>query len=314
MSLNPKDAKTVSNLASLLYNFLPGSGNNNTSFPLVARNVGIENFWIVGSKLHAIDHLLTNTLEKQRHKITPLIEEIVRQSLTWRKKRDDGPTRKEIISLNQLLLKLNFKIPDLNNEDFLNSLPSSTPTNTITEKPDVNKQTEVYHQIDGSTLSNLKHQFDNILKLDPIPRGKAFELFLKDLFNAYKLSAKADIKLVGEQIDGSFVLDGNNYLLEAKWTADRIGQSDLLIFDGKVNAKANWTRGLFISESGFTIDGLDAFARGRRTSIICMDGLDLYSILDGKLNLIEVLREKNRRTAETGRAFVPVRDLFPSVI
>ena len=59
-------------------------------------------------------------------------------------------------------------------------------------------------------------------------------------------------------------------------------------------------------------DGLQAFARGRRTSIVCMDGLDLAQILSS-LDLIEVIQRKKRRAAETGSAFVPVRDLFMSV-
>jgi len=43
-----------------------------------------------------------------------------------------------------------------------------------------------------------------------------------------------------------------------------------------------------------------------------MDGLDLAQILSG-LDLIEVIQRKKRRAAETGSAFVPVRDLFMSV-
>jgi len=61
--------------------------------------------------------------------------------------------------------------------------------------------------------------------------------------------------------------------------------------------------------SGFTLDGLEAFARGRQTNLICADGLDLYEVLSRRVSLIEVLEEKARRAAETNRAFVAVRDL-----
>ncbi|ATB43861.1 hypothetical protein CYFUS_009342 [Cystobacter fuscus] len=63
------------------------------------------------------------------------------------------------------------------------------------------------------------------------------------------------------------------YLLEAKWHGTPIGNAELHAFHGKVEQKAAWTRGLFISQSGFTEDGLYAFGRGKR--VICMDGLDL---------------------------------------
>ena len=85
-------------------------------------------------------------------------------------------------------------------------------------------------------------------------------------------------------------------------------------FSGKVTGKATWSRGLFISHSGFTPDGLEAFARGKPTSIICMDGLDLYHVIEGKLELRQVLEKKARRAAETNHAFVPVRELFAGVI
>jgi hypothetical protein len=53
--------------------------------------------------------------------------------------------------------------------------------------------------------------------LPPHERGFEFEKFLKSLFDAYGLSARASFRLVGEQIDGSFVMHNETYLLEAKW-------------------------------------------------------------------------------------------------
>jgi hypothetical protein len=46
------------------------------------------------------------------------------------------------------------------------------------------------------------------------------------------------------------------------------------------------------------VDGLQAFARGRATSIVCMDGLDLTQILSGGLSLIDVIQRKKRRAVE----------------
>jgi len=157
---------------------------------------------------------------------------------------------------------------------------------------------------------------DRLLKLStlkPQERGFAFERFLNDLFTVYNLDPRRSFRLTGEQIDGSFQLHQEIYLVEAKWQDERTGQADLLTFAGKVDGKAQWSRGLFVSYSGFSDDGLQAFARGRRTSIICVEGLDLAQILSGRLDLVEVIERKKRRAAETGSAFVPVRDLFMSV-
>lgn len=88
------------------------------------------------------------------------------------------------------------------------------------------------------------------------------------------------------------------------------GVAELHTFHGKIEQKAAWTRGLFISNSGFTEEGLVAFGRGKR--VICMDGLDLYETLNRTLSLNDVLDKKTRRAAETGAPFVSVRDLFPN--
>lgn len=86
------------------------------------------------------------------------------------------------------------------------------------------------------------------------------------------------------------------------------GAIHLHAFHGKIEQKAAWTRGLFVSNSGFTPDGLAAFGKGKR--VICMDGLDLYETLDRELPLNHVLERKVRRAAETGLPFELVRDLF----
>jgi len=80
-------------------------------------------------------------------------------------------------------------------------------------------------------------------------------------------------------------------------------------FNAKLEDKAAWTRGLFVSNSGFTDDGLEAFGRGKR--VVCMDGLDLYETLDRRLSLEDVIAGKVRRAAESGQPFVRVRDLYP---
>ena len=63
----------------------------------------------------------------------------------------------------------------------------------------------------------LRDQLLQISRLDPQARGFAYEKFLKDVFNANGLAPRASFRLVGEQIDGSFELSSETYLLEAKW-------------------------------------------------------------------------------------------------
>jgi len=161
---------------------------------------------------------------------------------------------------------------------------------------------------DAARIAALKDEIVRITGLDPQPRGFAFETFLKDLFNAYGLRAREAFRNRGEQIDGSFMLHGAIYLLEAKWQNAPTGSADLNAFEGKLRNKAEWARGLFLSQSGFTPDGLAAFGRAKRT--IWMDGLDLWEMLNRSIPFDEVVEQKVRRAAESGEPFVRVRDLF----
>jgi hypothetical protein len=159
-----------------------------------------------------------------------------------------------------------------------------------------------------ATFSQFQSDLLSLAMLTPQARGYAFEKFLKQLFDAFGLQAREAFRLQGEQIDGSFLLGTDTYLLEAKWQGAPCGNAELHAFHGKVEQKAAWTRGLFISSSGFTEDGLNAFGRGKR--LVCMDGYDLSEALARKLPLKHVLERKVRRAAETGMAFTRVRDLF----
>lgn len=161
---------------------------------------------------------------------------------------------------------------------------------------------------DRSKFKELQSELLDLAVLQPQPRGYAFEKFLKRLFDAFGLDARAPFRLTGEQIDGSFLLGSETYLFEGKWQNELTGVGDLHAFHGKVEQKAGWSRGLFTSYSGFSLDGLQAFGRGKR--IICMDGADIAEALGRELPLDEVLSRKVRRAAETGNAFVRVRELF----
>ncbi len=160
-----------------------------------------------------------------------------------------------------------------------------------------------------AVFEQLRAELHTLSTLEPQPRGYAFETFLIKLFNTFGLEARDPFRLRGEQIDGSFVLGNEIYLLEGKWQNVPSGIDHLHTFHGKIEQKAAWTRGLLISNSGFTEDGLHAFGRGKR--VICMDGLDLSDALMRELPLGHVLERKVRRAGETGFAFARVRDLFP---
>jgi len=162
--------------------------------------------------------------------------------------------------------------------------------------------------LDHQKLSTLKDEVIELTKLSPQMRGYAFERFLVRLFDLFGMKPREPFRNRGEQIDGSFVLQGETYLFEAKWQNELTDAKELRDFEGKLNEKAAWARGLFISHSGFSELGLEAFGRGKRT--ICMTGLDLFEMLERGITLNEVIERKVRRAAENGLPHTAVRHLF----
>jgi len=300
MSLSLSESQAINEIARCLYDFLPGTphpfADEKISFQGIAEDMDLIMYWQGGSKLPAIKTLLENILDHRRDLFCDLILKIVQRGLKYRNNKGEPITREEIQELNELIKKVEFKIPELWNTDFLDSLPSDKLKLEEDENQDIDQQ----------KLENLKKSLMDLVQINGQKRGFAFEKFLKELFDVFGLKPRSSFRLVGEQIDGSLQLDGRTYLIEARWQNKQVGNADLLILRGKVEGKASWSRGLFISYNGFSKDGLEAFSKVGATNIICMDGQDLFFILDGKISLIEAIDLKARRAAETGKAFISV--------
>ncbi|MCS3798515.1 hypothetical protein [Niastella sp. OAS944] len=159
-------------------------------------------------------------------------------------------------------------------------------------------------------LKTLKETYVGLHDLTNQARGFAFQRFLHSLFTAHDLITRSAFRLKGEEIDGSFELGSHTWLLEAKWYSVPTPQSDLLVFNGKVEGKSTWARGIFISYAGFSADGLIAFRHGKRTSIIGMDGNDLLLILDGVVTLQDAIKLKSMKAVENNDFFVPLSALL----
>lgn len=318
MSLSLAQSQIITEMANLVTDFLPASFNNTTSFPIAARNAGVERHWAyAGGKRGSVARMFKACYEEHPHKLLAVIKQIVDLGLTYRIRSEKGPiSRREIESLNDLLLQLKLKIVSLNDAGFLSRLPAEpkapkddTPASRSAAQPVSIKPKSV----DEAACVALRDELMAMAKLKPQDRGYKFESFLNRLFALHGMEPKKPFRNRGEQVDGSFVHRHDTFLLEAKWQSPEIAVRDLYTFASKVETKAAWGRGLFVSESGFTDDGLFAFRQGKPTSIVCMNGYDLYLLLKHRLDLAEVLDLKKRHAAETGAAFISVDKLYPSL-
>ncbi len=316
--LSLKESKAATDMAQFLYTFLPGSGyskwKGHVSFKTVAEKVGVGDFWQSGSKLPMITSLLQLTLEHRRHLFEPLILEIVRAGIIYRDKQNNPLRPGDIDTLNGLILEIGFKFPDLWDPDFRNSL-SMNGTQRAQELVD---QAIKEKRIRESTQSKkakqileLKDKYFELYKESNRQKaGLEFEKVLNRLFALHGLAPREPFRVVGEQIDGSFELDHETYLLEAKWHSNPLSEADLLIFRGKIEGKSAYTRGVFISISGISGDAKQAIIHGKQATFFVMDGYDLTKILSEDIGLVEFLRQRRRILAEEGLVVIPYQELW----
>lgn len=130
-------------------------------------------------------------------------------------------------------------------------------------------------------------------------RGYQLEKFLQQLFNLFELETTKSYKLEGEQIDGSFILEGMTYLVEAKWKA-QVDRNDLAAFCYKVETKFKTALGLLVTIDGVTAEAISPFFK----SIIIFDGIDMISVLEGKVSLQNLILRKKKKADETGHIYL----------
>lgn len=159
-------------------------------------------------------------------------------------------------------------------------------------------------------LKEVTSDFLSLLgKEDPQKRGFRLEKILKELFLLFDLDPKASFRITGEQIDGAFSFEGTDYLLEAKWQQNPVDASTLDSLAGKLSRKLDNTLGLFLSINGYSEDAVKAHSSGRRLMIL-MDGSDLMAVLEGRIDLVQLLLRKRRKAAETGNIYLRIHEIL----
>lgn len=164
----------------------------------------------------------------------------------------------------------------------------------MSQEPSLPEQYAQLRQLSDSAPAPLKRK-----------RGFDFERVLKRLLDADGLEPRSSYKAKGEQIDGSFYLDGTFILLEAKWHADPIPASTLYQFKGKVDGKLVGTLGVFISMSGYSEDAVDALTAGKSLNLILFNKEDIDAAIAGKQGFKTILKAKLRKAAEEGLVYYP---------
>lgn len=154
-------------------------------------------------------------------------------------------------------------------------------------------------------IKSLSDEFSRIYgtNLTPQERGKIFESFLRDIFNRQDIIMHGPFRIIGEEIDGTFKFEGENYIVEAKWHDGHMSTKQLYAFACKVDGKLHG-RGLFISVHGFTCESFKSIVQGKHIKTILMDGQDISYILEDRITLEKMLDFKIRAAQTRGEVYV----------
>jgi hypothetical protein len=159
-------------------------------------------------------------------------------------------------------------------------------------------------------LKELKKTFqEGTINQNRAAAGYSLEDILERLFPLFELDYRKSYKTETQQIDGHFRYEGFDYLVEAKWRADQPNENEIGGFERKIETKLESTRGLFVSVNGFRNEVIKQF-EGKGSKILFMTGEDLFLLLEGRIDLKEVLKIKIEKAAQEGKVFIPVSTMI----
>lgn len=302
--------RAIDDLATVCADLLPYSSNpewrGHISVQTICSEMRIE-YWQPSSKVPGLRRLFDAQERSNAILFQKLIVRIVQEGLSYRRKKQSLMTPEELDALNDAVLRLGYKIPELWDPVFRKGLHedlfgiSEGRVEKIGKRLDLENHTE---DTRTSKMLALKDTFEDLHRLtDRQEAGRRLEVILNELFEFSGLYPSEAFRVIGEQIDGAFELDGDTYLLEAKWERTPLAEKELLVFRGKIEGKSSMTRGMFISINGYSPQCKEAIRIGKQPTFFAIDGYDLMMILQQDIECGAFLRARRRLLAERGEMF-----------
>lgn len=286
------ETQALSGLAKQLYEFLPGSNHpygKTFTFADAAAEIGLPGAWQGGSKLPAIQHLVEVAFDSAR--LRALLIVVLREGIKYRDRGTNPVSREEVVVLSLTVLTLGLRIPELSDRGLVTSLPSRSAG------PGGTRPQGLLPVI----LDGVKIAYERVKNNpDAQARGYDFQDFLQILFSAFNLEPQKSFRVAGEEVDGSFLLDSEVYLLEARWRAKPTVKADLVVFHSKVTGKSTFSRGAFLSMGPIQPEALEEFNRGKPPGFVVVSRRELEAVVVGRERLDTMLRRKVRLLAERG--------------
>lgn len=141
-------------------------------------------------------------------------------------------------------------------------------------------------------------------------RGYELEKLLNEVFGLFGFDVYKPFKLQGEQIDGSFKYDGENYIFESKWHDKETACVDLYSFAYKIESNSLYPRGVFFSINGYTDEALNRITYNKKAQLILFDAVDLIAVLEERMTLGSLLDEKIRFAQTHSKIYMNANEIL----
>jgi restriction system protein len=134
-------------------------------------------------------------------------------------------------------------------------------------------------------------------------RGKKLEQALNSLLALYGILVRESFTRNGdnnegivEQIDGVVEIDNQIYLVEMKWTKDKIGSNDIYAHLGRIYHRSS-AQGIYISASGYSESGIIAAREAllKNAILILSDLEEFVNVLEKEKDLLQYFKAKIRK-------------------
>jgi len=179
------------------------------------------------------------------------------------------------------------------------------------DRATIAEQRERLLQERAQKLQELNRRFTTaVMSEDRQAAGYSLEDLLVDLFALFEIEYRSSYRTPTQQIDGQFTFEGFHYLIEAKWRKDRPTEQEIGGFKHKVDGKLESTRGIFISVPEFRSEVIEQF-NGCGSNIILLGGGHLAQVLEGRIDLRDLLTLVIEKAAQEGVVYLPPSEIVP---
>lgn len=144
-----------------------------------------------------------------------------------------------------------------------------------------------------STCARLLQQLEALRNpsVSPQKRGRQLEGIVYEILDSEKLDPERNLIRPGEEVDLSFTLADDHFLVECKWLNEPVGTQTVKLFMNKVREKAEGTFGVFLSMSGY-VDDIDAKAiTSQRLNAVGLGPSHLMLVLQEKSTWAQLVRD-----------------------